>query len=69
MTEHIAITDQDGVRIVAMRRPAKKNALTQEMYLAMTGALDGASADDASLVIERPSPKYTPDWYRKRGGV
>lgn len=45
MTDHVAITDQDGVRIIAMRRPDKKNALTQAMYLAMAGALDAAHAD------------------------
>jgi enoyl-CoA hydratase/carnithine racemase len=45
MTEHIAIDDQDGIRIIAMRRAEKKNALTQAMYLAMAEALDSAQAD------------------------
>lgn len=47
MTGHIEITDQDGIRIVAMRRPEKKNALTQAMYLAMAEAIATASEDAA----------------------
>ena len=51
MTEHIAITDHDGIRTIAMRRPDKKNALTQQMYLAMSDALEGASADATTRCI------------------
>ncbi len=53
MTDHIAITDQQGLRCIAMRRPEKKNAMTQAMYASMAAALDSASADSAirSVVI------------------
>jgi enoyl-CoA hydratase/carnithine racemase len=47
MTDSIVVTDDDGVRVIRMNRPEKKNALTQEMYEAMTQALREASADDA----------------------
>lgn len=45
MSDHIAVSDRDNVRIVVMRRPDKKNALTQDMYRAMTAALKSASGD------------------------
>jgi enoyl-CoA hydratase/carnithine racemase len=47
VSEHVAVLDADNVRTVAMRRPDKKNALTQDMYRAMTAALNSASGDDA----------------------
>ncbi|WP_026597122.1 enoyl-CoA hydratase-related protein [Methylobacterium sp. 77] len=48
MSEHIAIYDtQDGVRLISIDRPAKKNALTGAMYDAMRGALEQADASDA----------------------
>ena len=38
MTEHIAIHDTpDGVRLIRLDRPDKKNALTGAMYDAMRG--------------------------------
>ena len=39
MSDPILVTDNDGVRIIRMNRPDKKNALTQPMYAAMTAAL------------------------------
>ncbi len=47
VSEHVAVADADNVRTVAMRRPEKKNALTLNMYRAMTAALGAASTDDA----------------------
>ena len=46
MTEHVIVTDADGIRTIRMSRPDKKNALTLAMYEAMTAALEGANADD-----------------------
>jgi enoyl-CoA hydratase/carnithine racemase len=48
MTDHIAVTQEDATRIVVMRRPDKKNALTQDMYFAICEALDSAQ-DDPSV--------------------
>jgi enoyl-CoA hydratase/carnithine racemase len=47
MTEHIIVTDEGATRIIAMRRPEKKNTLTQEMYLAMSDAIDSAQSNPA----------------------
>jgi 1,4-dihydroxy-2-naphthoyl-CoA synthase len=47
MTEHVIVTDADGIRTIRMNWPDKKNALTLAMYEAMTAALEGANADDS----------------------
>ncbi len=51
MTDSIVVSDDSGVRVIRMTRPEKKNALTQPMYAAMTGALAEASADAAIRAI------------------
>jgi enoyl-CoA hydratase/carnithine racemase len=48
MTETILVTDDGAVRLIRMNRPDKKNALTQPMYAAMTGALREAQ-DNAAI--------------------
>ena len=47
MTEHIIVSDEDFARTITMRRPEKKNTLTQEMYLAMSDAIDTAQSNPA----------------------
>ncbi len=47
IVREIAVRDSDGVRIIRMNRPEKKNALTQPMYAEMTRALREASGDPA----------------------
>jgi enoyl-CoA hydratase/carnithine racemase len=47
MTEHIIVADEDSTRTITMRRPEKKNTLTQAMYLAMSEAIDSAQSDPA----------------------
>jgi enoyl-CoA hydratase/carnithine racemase len=47
MTEHIIVTDDEATRTITMRRPEKKNTLTQEMYLAMSDAIDSAQSNPA----------------------
>jgi len=51
MTPEIVVTDEDGVRIVRMNRPDKKNALTQPMYEDMTRALREAEASEAICCV------------------
>ena len=47
MSEHIAIEDTaEGVRLIRIQRPEKKNALTGAMYDAMREALTGADASN-----------------------
>ncbi|HZE54544.1 MAG TPA: enoyl-CoA hydratase-related protein [Bradyrhizobium sp.] len=45
MSEHIIVTDEGSARTIIMRRPEKKNTLTQEMYLAMSDAINTAQSD------------------------
>lgn len=45
MSEHIIVTRDDAIRVITMRRPEKKNALTQEMYFSIVEAIDSAQAD------------------------
>lgn len=48
MSEHVAVTDgADGVRLIALNRPEKKNALTGAMYDALRAALVSADGSDA----------------------
>jgi enoyl-CoA hydratase/carnithine racemase len=42
MTEHLIVTEDKGARILTMRRPEKKNAITHGMYRAMSEAIDTA---------------------------
>src|SRR6266540_2361707 len=63
MTEHVIVTDADGIRTIRMNRPDKKNALTFAMYEAMTAALEGANADDSvgcGLIAEAASSLLAP---------
>jgi enoyl-CoA hydratase/carnithine racemase len=51
MTGHIIVTDEDATRVITLRRPEKKNALTQEMYRLMSEAIDSAQNDPAIRCI------------------
>ena len=62
MTDEIKISRAGDVQIVRMNRPAKKNALTRDMYDAMASALTGADRDDgvAVSVITAPTVSSAP---------
>ena len=47
MAGHIIVTDEGATRIIVMRRPEKKNALTPEMFLAMSEAINSMVADQS----------------------
>jgi enoyl-CoA hydratase/carnithine racemase len=51
MTGHLIVTDEDAVRVITLRRPEKKNAITQDMYRGMSHAIDTAQADAAIRCI------------------
>ena len=51
MTEHVTISQDNGVLTLTMNRPEKKNALTDAMYGAMADAIEGAQDDKAVRVI------------------
>src|SRR3954451_16277385 len=42
MTDHLIVTDEDATRVITLRRPEKKNAITQDMYRSMSDAIDTA---------------------------
>ena len=42
MTGHLIVTDEDATRVIKLRRPEKKNAMTQDMYRLMSDAIDKA---------------------------
>lgn len=51
MSEHIHTEIRDGVQTIELRRPEKKNALTEAMYASLAAAMDGAENDEAVRVI------------------
>src|SRR3979490_2685913 len=53
MTGHLIVTDEDAARMIKLRRPEKKNAITQDMYRAMSDAIDTAqnNPDIRCLII------------------
>ncbi|ABE41516.1 Enoyl-CoA hydratase [Rhodopseudomonas palustris BisB5] len=61
MSEHLIVTDEDATRVITMRRPEKKNALTQEMYRDMSAAIDTAqnNPDIRCLIITGGSGVFT----------
>jgi enoyl-CoA hydratase/carnithine racemase len=61
MSEHIIVDDEDSTRTITMRRPEKKNTLTQEMYLAMSDAIDSAQSNPAirCLILTGRSGVFT----------
>ncbi|SDN14802.1 enoyl-CoA hydratase-related protein [Afipia sp. GAS231] len=61
MSEHIIVDDEDATRTITMRRPEKKNTLTQEMYLAMSDAIDNAQSNPAirCLILTGRSGVFT----------
>lgn len=52
MTEGVSISAADGVQLLRLDRPDKKNALTGEMYAALAAALcDGAADPDIAVHV------------------
>jgi enoyl-CoA hydratase/carnithine racemase len=61
MTEHLIVTDEDATRVIVLRRPEKKNAISQEMYRAMSVAIDTAqdNPDIRCIIITGGSGVFT----------
>ncbi|RTL55306.1 MAG: enoyl-CoA hydratase [Bradyrhizobiaceae bacterium] len=61
MSGHVIVTDEDATRVITLRRPEKKNAITQEMYTAITNAIDTAQYNPAvrCIVITGGSGVFT----------
>ncbi len=61
MTGHLIVTDEDATRVITLRRPDKKNAITQQMYRDMSEAIDTAQTNPAirCIVIAGGSGAFT----------
>src|SRR5712691_6723255 len=61
MAGHLIVTDEDATRVITLRRPEKKNAITQDMYRAMSDAIDTAQNDPAirCMIITGGSGVFT----------
>ncbi len=61
MTGHIIVTDEEFTRTVVMRRPEKKNALNQEMFLGLSDAINSAQSnpDIRCLILTGRSGVFT----------
>ena len=61
MTEHLIVTDEQATRVITLRRPEKKNAITQDMYRAMSDAIDKAqnNPDIRCIIITGGSGVFT----------
>jgi enoyl-CoA hydratase/carnithine racemase len=61
MTGHLIVTDEDATRVIMLRRPEKKNAITQEMYRLMSEAIDTAQNNPAirCMIITGGSGVFT----------
>jgi enoyl-CoA hydratase/carnithine racemase len=61
MTGHLIVTDEDATRVITMRRPEKKNAITQGMYRAMSDAIETAQNNPAirCMIITGGSGVFT----------
>src|ERR1700729_2379349 len=74
MTDHLIVTDEATMRVITLRRPEKKNAITQDMYRAMSDAIDTAQNNPAirCLIITGGSGVFTAgndlDDFLKAGG-
>lgn len=51
MTDYVTTTLEDGVRIITLNRPDKKNALNNDMYGVIADTLEAAETDPAVRVI------------------
>jgi enoyl-CoA hydratase/carnithine racemase len=57
MSTHVRTSTAERITSVELHRPEKKNALTGEMYLAMTAAIAGAEADaDVHVILLHGQP-------------
>ncbi|XP_032717380.1 enoyl-CoA delta isomerase 2, mitochondrial isoform X3 [Lontra canadensis] len=49
--ETVVMTSEDGITKIMLNRPAKKNALTEQMYQEIILALEAASKDDSTITV------------------
>jgi enoyl-CoA hydratase/carnithine racemase len=61
MTDHVIVTDDGPIRILRLNRPAKKNALTDQMYETLAESLENAAVSKTvrCVVITGGSTAFT----------
>src|ERR1700731_349198 len=61
MTGDLIVTDEGGPRVIKLRRPEKKNAITHDMYRGMSEAIDTAqnNPDIRCIIITGGSGVFT----------
>ena len=61
MTGHLIVTDEGAARMIKLRRPEKKNAITQDMYRGMSEAIDTAqnNPDIRCIIVTGGSGVFT----------
>src|SRR6266481_5895457 len=61
MTGHLIVADEGSMRVIKLRRPEKKNAITLDMYRGMSDAIDTAQNNPAirCLIITGGSGVFT----------
>lgn len=61
MTGQVFVADEGATRVITLRRPEKKNALTQDMYRGMTNAIDTAqnNPDIRCIIVTGGSGVFT----------
>src|SRR5215475_8093202 len=61
MADHIIVSDSEAIRTIVMRRPDKKNALSRQMFLAMSEAINSAQSNPAirCLILTGRSGVFT----------
>ncbi len=47
MSDHIQVSNADGICTITIARPEKKNSLTRAMYAVLAGAIEASAADPA----------------------
>ncbi|XP_010830746.1 PREDICTED: enoyl-CoA delta isomerase 2, mitochondrial-like [Bison bison bison] len=50
-SDSLVVTSEDGITTIRLNRPAKKNALTTQMYRDIIAALQAASKDESAITV------------------
>uniref|UniRef100_A0A4W2IAT4 Enoyl-CoA delta isomerase 2 n=1 Tax=Bos indicus x Bos taurus TaxID=30522 RepID=A0A4W2IAT4_BOBOX len=57
-SDSLVVTSEDGITTIRLNRPAKKNALTTQMYHDIIAALQAASKDESAITVLTGSGDY-----------
>ncbi|XP_004628443.1 enoyl-CoA delta isomerase 2, mitochondrial isoform X2 [Octodon degus] len=57
-SEDVVVTSKDSITVITLNRPAKKNAITYQMYQDITLALKAASKDNSTITVFTGNGNY-----------